>query len=367
MKIPDVVFIMIMFISSCATPAPSNPSPTPSAVPVSTTSPTPTAIAILTPTLIPSDSPHLEPFGRVNIEAADIKFNIKGSGSNVDSIGFWEAPDLAESLMIVTSKGNEYIEVYRYPFTSELTTISCGEETNGIWVDQDRDVLYITERNSSNVCAFGLPTLEKDDNLSFSTAATGSDSEPNLTMLVLPDGQMRIYISYDDTVFYHDAETGNSLGAFTPSQGLETMYGDNDHQALYIPDESGRSGVYPYDPDGNPLGSSFGGLSIFDSDAEGIWVYKCPSTGTADNGEGLILVSDQKEDITDFEVFNRRTKEHLGTLNISGVFNTDGIAITQQASPDYPLGLLAVIADDTSTVGIGWDSILQKTGLSCGS
>ncbi|MEO8354513.1 MAG: hypothetical protein ABI621_01225 [Chloroflexota bacterium] len=367
MKIPAVVFTMIMFISSCARSVPANPGPTPSAVPFPATSPTPTATATLTPALIPSDSLHLEPFGRVHIDTADIKFNVNGSGSNVDSIAFWEAPDPAESLMIVTSKGNESIEVYKYPFTSELTTISCGGETNGIWVDQDRNVLYSTERNSSNICAFDLPTLEKNEALSFSTAATGSDSEPNLAMLVLPNGQRRIYVSYDDTVFYHDAETGNSLGEFTPSQGLETMYGDDDHQVLYIPDENGKSGVYIYDPDGNPVGSGFGGRSIFDSDAEGIWVYKCPSTGTTDNGEGLILVSDQKEDITDFEVFHRKTKEHLGTLNISGVFNTDGIAITQQVSPDYPLGLLAVIVDDTSTVGIGWDSILEKTGLSCGS
>jgi hypothetical protein len=122
-----------------------------------------------------------------------------------------------------------------------------------------------------------------------------------------------------------------------------------------------------YDPDGSFAGSSFGDRSIFDSDAEGISVYKCTSDGGEDTGEGLIVVADQKEDTTDFEVFNRKTKEYLGKINIAGVNNTDGISITQQSFSEYPLGLLAVIDDDSTTVGMGWDTLLEQTGLSCGS
>jgi 3-phytase len=310
---------------------------------------------------------HLEPFGTISIEPSEIEFDAKGDGSNVDSISFWEAPDPAGSLMFVTSKGNPSIEVYQYPFHTQLKTIECGGASNGVWVDQERDLLYITERDSSNVCAFNVPGLEANVSLRFTTLATGDDSEPNLTMLHLPDGQSRIYVSYDDEVFFHNAETGEALGSFTPSEGLETMYGDDYYQVIYIPDEGDRSGVYAYDQDGNPAGSSFGDRSIFESDAEGIWVYKCRTNGGSDNGEGLIVVADQKDDLTDFEVFDRKTKAHLGTINISGVSNTDGIAITQQASPAYPLGLLAVIDDDTSTVGVGWDTILAKTDLSCGN
>ena len=366
MKVSGFVIITMIFVSSCAAPTAPVPGATSSTIVVSTISPTPSTVATLTPALTPTQVVHLAPFGMVSIEAKDIEFNVNGSGTTVDSIAFWEAPDPAESLMIVTSKGNESIEVYKYPFTSELTTITCGQQSNGIWVDQERDVLYSTERNSNKVCAYDLPTLERNDALSFTTAAVKNESEPNLAMLVLPDGQRRIYISYDDKVFYHDAETGKSLGQFTPAKGLETMYGDDYYQVLYIPDENGGSGVYLYEPSGNPAGSSFGDRSIFDEDEEGISVYKCLSN-TADNGEGLIVVSDQKEDITDFEVFNRKTKEYLGTLQISGVSNTDGIAIMQQASPDYSLGLFAAIADDTSTVGVGWDTLFEKTGLSCGS
>ena len=81
----------------------------------------------------------------------------------------------------------------------------------------------------------------------------------------------------------------------------------------------------------------------------------------------LVTTDTVVDEITDFEIFNRRTKDYLGKINISEVNNTDGISITQQAFPAYPLGLLAVIDDDTSTVGVGWDVIFAKAGLSCGT
>ncbi|HSL44141.1 MAG TPA: phytase [Anaerolineales bacterium] len=362
MKLSSIFFLLIVFISSCATPVPvtSTENAAATIIPTSTDSP------ISTPIPTSSSSSHLEPFGLVRISAAETSFNVNGDGMNVDSISFWEASDPTQTLMFVTSKDNASIEVYQYPFKVQTQTISCGRASNGVWVDQDRNVLYITERDSSNVCAYELPDLNANASLSFRTAATRGGSEPNLAMLHLPDGQRRIYISYDDRVYFHDAETGDSLGEFEPMEGLETMYGDDYYQVLYIPDENDRSGIYVYNPDGNSAGSKFADRSIFDSDAEGIWVYKCfASTGT-DNGEGLIVVADQKDELTDFELFHRNTKAHLGTIHIDGVNNTDGIAITQQSFPDYPLGLLAVIDDDTSTVGVGWNTILEKTGLSCG-
>lgn len=345
------LFIMMVLLSSCTTTRP------------------PTEVVIVFPTPTPQDraNVNLEPFGTLTIPASDIEFDVRGDGENVDSLAFWEASEPAQSLLFVTSKNNPSIEVYQYPFERQLTTISCGEASNGVWVDQENDILYITERDSSNVCAYDLPALDNNDALSFTTASTGNQSEPNLTILKLENGESRVYVSYDNTVYYHDAGTGKSLGQFKPSEEVETMYGDDFYQLIYIPDERHPSGIYSYSADGNPAGLPFGIPPIFDRDAEGVSVYKCTSTGGDDNGEGLIVVSDQKGDMTDFEVFNRKTKVHLGTINISGVNLTDGIAITQQASPDYPFGLLVVIDDDTSTIGIGWDTILRKTGLSCGT
>jgi myo-inositol-hexaphosphate 3-phosphohydrolase len=350
MKRLYILFIMMIFLSSCATPTSRNE-----------------MVVVISTSTAPSPPVKFESFGIVTIAASDIEFVVRGDGDNIDSIGFWEASEPTQSLMFVTSKNNSSIEVYQYPFNKQQTTISCGQASNGVWIDQENNILYITERKSSNVCAYDLPALDNNDSLSFTTAATSNKAEPNLTMLNLQNGQNIIYVSYDNTVFYHDAGTGKSLGQFKPSEEVETMYGDDYYQVIYIPDERQPSGIYLYDPNGESAGSPFGGPPTFQRDAEGISVYKCRSTSGDDNGEGLIIVSDQKGDITDFEVFNRKTKAHLGTINIHGVKLTDGIAITQQSSPAYPFGLLVVVDDDTSTVGVGLDTILEKTGLSCGS
>ena len=50
-------------------------------------------VSTLTPVLTPTNTVHFDPFGTVSIEAEDIEFNVNGSGNNVDSIAFWEAPD----------------------------------------------------------------------------------------------------------------------------------------------------------------------------------------------------------------------------------------------------------------------------------
>jgi hypothetical protein len=52
------------------------------------------------------------------------------------------------------------------------------------------------------------------------------------------------------------------------------------------------------------------------------------------------------------------------------VSNTDGIASTQQSSPQYPDGIFAAIEDDSSVAGAGWDKVLdaisEQTGTTVG-
>ena len=306
-------------------------------------------------------------------------FNVAGSGKNVDSIAFWEGPTAAESLMFVTSKNVSMVEVWRYPFNApareakELThtCLEASEEsaTNGVIVDQKADLLYVASNFSPNVCVFSLPDLTHRTTI---TSGAAYDVEPNLALLKLPDGSTRLYVSDDEIVHVHDATTGRKLSQFTPEEGLETMWGDSQAQVLYIPDENDRTGVYAYQPDGTPYlrdgRDFFGGSDIIDADAEGILEYTCPASGTRDNGNGLIVVSDQIDTASvgnDYEVFDRLTWTHLGTIKLrlpggtDFVFNTDGIGTTQQASPRYPGGLFTAIHDDTSVAGVGWDKIFD--------
>jgi myo-inositol-hexaphosphate 3-phosphohydrolase len=337
----------------------------------------------------PSGPRSFHAFGRVTVRTG---FNVEGAGQNVDSIAFWEGPAPSRSLMFVTSKNAPLVEIWRYPFSdpAESTALmdSCLEAsadsaTNGVVVDQEADLLYVASNFSPNVCVFSLPELAHVRTI---TASADYGREPNLALMELSSGAKRLYVSDDSEVYVHDATTQELLSQFTPTTGLETMWGDSYHQVLYIPDENGRTGIHAYDPDGstytrqgrNILGNS----TIFDSDAEGILEYTCPASGGADTGAGLIVVSDQIDSPTagnDYEVFDRETWRHLGTIQLQlpdetgYVYNTDGIGATQQASRQFPGGLFAAIHNDDSVVGVGWtetfDTISAVTGnrFGCGN
>lgn len=353
---------------------------TPSATPTATTT-------AAEPTATPEPSAAgFRPFGAVTVPS---EFSVGGVGKNVDTIAFWEGPTAVESLMFVTSKNLSLVEVWRYPFNASSTeaaalTHSClqygtDSATNGVVVDQEADLLYVASNFSPNVCVFSLPDLTYRSTI---TSGVTYGLEPNLALMKLPDGSKWLYVSNNRVVFVHDAATGEKLSQFTPTVGLETMWGDVLDQVLYIPDENGRTGIYAYKPDGTAYtrnGTSVLGAGTIDSDAEGILEYTCPASATSDNGEGLIVVSDQIDSTTlgnDYEVFDRRTWAHLGKIQLTLpggtglVHNTDGIGTTQQPSADYPHGLFTAIQDDAGVVGVGWgrifDAISAHTGTPFG-
>ena len=312
-----------------------------------------------------------EGFGTVTL-APD--FVLDGSGTSLDSIAFWEAPDARDTLLFVTAKGNQRVEVWRFPFAGHEQTplthasFATGAQVNGIAVDQANDLLYVAvSQPASTVAVFSLPQQTFVDELD---AGLGDlRSEPNLALLRRPDGARWLYVSADDRVGILDAESGAHVGRFAPSAGLETMAADDRDQLIYVPDENDRSGVYAYEPTGAPQarnGTSRFGAGVFEADAEGIVLYRCEADATGDDGRGFLVVADQRADRTEFELFDRRSWRHLGTLVLDGVSNTDGIGSTQRALPGLPQGLFAAIDDNTRTVGIGWHRILEATGLGCG-
>ncbi|MBK7378755.1 MAG: phytase [Ignavibacteriales bacterium] len=301
----------------------------------------------------------------------DPDFEVSGAGDNIDTIEFWKAPDSTESLMFVSAKGNQLVEVWKYPFVgNEMPPLThatfSGSQVNGLAVDQESSRLYVAiGEPSSTVSVFSLPDLNFLFN--FNKAGVNLHSEPNLTILKLTNGDKRIYVSADDIVYVHDAVSGDYIDEFTPETGLETMAADNFYQRIYIPDENGGSGLYVYNPDGTAYlqnGTNHFGNGIFDADAEGIIIFNCPAQNGVDSGYGLIVVSDQIISGTNhYEFFDRQTWEYLGTLKLTGVSNTDGIASLQQYLPDYPAGLFAALNNDSKVAAIGWDDIFSALGL----
>ena len=356
---------------------------TPTSTPTTTATPTSTPTTTTPTTTPPPGSGSFPAFGSATVTA---DYLATGAGNNVDTIAFWDAPNPADSRMYVTSKNLSLVEVWKYPYTSpgdQLTPLThaclkagADSATNGVLVDQDTDLLYVASNFSPNVCVFSLPNLGHVKTI---TSGTSYGLEPNLAMLKLPSGEKRLYISNNTVVHVHNPVTGAKLSQFTPTKGLEAMWGDSHDSVLYIPDENTRTGVYAYHPDGTPYTRNgttfFGNSSIFDSDGEGILEYTCPATGTSDNGTGLLVISDQIDNQAtgnDYEIFDRRSWAYLGKIkmrlpNGAFVYNTDGIATTQQSSPQYPGGIFTAIQDDTSVAGIGWDKILRAISAQTGT
>jgi len=361
--------------------APATPTSPPTTPPSATpqVEPSATALAPETPPRPTSETPPASPippdFAPFGLARLEPELRLNGSGSIVDSLAFWEAPKAEDTLLLVTAKGNQRVEVWRWPFVGaeqpalQHPSFVAGSQVNGIVVDQDQDRVYVSvSRPSSTVAVFALPGLEP-----LGTLVDGRVDlriEPNLGLLTLPDGAKRLYVSADDRDYVFDPRDGSALGGFQTGHAQETVLADDVDQVLYIPDETSRRGVFAYHPDGAPYerggATSFGGGGgIFEADAEGIALYACHGPDRRDDGRGLLIVSDQKNEATDFEVFDRRSWTHLGRLQLDGVRRTDGIASTERPLPGHPAGLFAAANDDTEVAVVGWDRIQEATGLRC--
>jgi hypothetical protein len=360
MRLGALLFALISMLPGCSAAPP---------VDSLAVDPTHTPSPRSTPTPARTVSPDARPFGEATVEPA---LELEGPGSDIDSIAFWEAPDVTGTLMFVTAKDNDLVEVWRHPFVEgkpeSLIHPSFGTESqvNGVVVDQLTDRLYVAvSEPASTVVVFSLPGLEPVAEFLAGDRPLGP--EPNLGLLRTED-ETRLYVSTDDEIIVLDAADGERIGAFEPPGGVETVAGDDHHGMLYVPDEGGGTGVSVHGPDGEPVTNNLLeriGPDAFDADAEGVLVYACAGEDGTDDGRGLIVVADQRLDQTEFEVFERGSWAHLGIVRIAGVANTDGIGSIQADLPGHPLGLFAAVDDDATTVGVGWDVILEATGLGC--
>lgn len=307
------------------------------------------------PTAAPSST--LTNFGTISLDPA---LELDGAGLNVDSIAFWDAPDPTNTLMFVTAKGNDLVEVWQFPFAgNELAPIPFPANVNGVAVDQETDLLYVSD---AIVTVLSLPGLSEQSDFGGGVLGVG---ENNLDILKQTGGQTVICVSDDHIVHLFDATNHAEIGSFQPPvSSIETVLADDFYQMILVPEEqgpAGNPGVFAYHPDGSPFErggtNRFGNAGEFEADEEGILLYTFPASGIGDYGTGFVVVSDQKSTQTDFEFFDRLTWAHIGTLRLTGVSNTDGIASTQKPLPGYPLGLFAAINNDTTTALLGWDVI----------
>lgn len=312
------------------------------------------------------------PFGTVSV-VPDMMLD--GTGTNVDSPEFWEAPNVEDTLLLVSAKGNDLVEVWKYPFLgTELPPLRLAPTPNGLDVDQDRDMLIVGDSQERIIRVYSLP-----DQAFVRTIGKGEIGSGETNIDILDRGGKKwVFVSESHAVKAFDLDTGELLSSFEPQvESIEEILADSFSQTIYVPEEEGitsdvirNGGIVAHTPSGSPLPSDgkniFGNTGVFSGDAEGVTLYTCPSDGSRDDGNGLIIVADQAGAATGFKFFDRRTWAYLGTLRLRGVTGTDGIASTQKPLPLYPTGLFAATNSDASVALVSWEKILAATKLSCG-
>lgn len=297
---------------------------------------------------------------------------LNGSGDNVDTIAFWTGATPEDTLMFVTSKADSLIEVWHFPFAAgnegqPIRHESFGtSQVNGVVVDQALNKLYVSVAEPAGVVTvFTLPDMAFERVL----VEAPLGKEPGIALYQWEDGRSWLYTTGDENnlLYVRDAATGAEIMTFDIGRELETVWGDEYHGVVYVPDENGGTGVYAYTPEMGVYernGRSVFGAGVFQKDEEGILIYNCLADGQ-DTGNGFIVVSDQRKPTSEFEFFDRVSWDYLGNLQLTGVGNTDGIASLQTSLPGYPLGVFAAINDDTDTAVVGWDTIFGAMGLGC--
>lgn len=320
-----------------------------------------------------SEAKRFREFGVVTVQP---EINLEGEGENIDTIAFWENNDRDKVLMFVSAKSNKRVEVWKYPFKgNERSSIKLDGTTNGVAVDQENNELFVTDSENREVVVYSLPDREEIRRFGKGIIGIG---ENNIDVYNWKKDGWKdttwVYVTSNEAIYVFDAETGELKEEFEPStDSIETILVDSYHKVIYVPEEDGgtseKPGVYAYEPDGSKYRNNgenyFGGGNIFDEDEEGITMYRCLDDNGKDNGRGFIIIADQIGSTSDFEFFDRKKWNHLGTLRIEGVGGTDGIASIQDNLRGSSNGLFAAVDNDESVAIVGWDVILEATGLDC--
>lgn len=292
----------------------------------------------------------------------------------LDTPAVWVAPNPAQSLLLVTDKTEDWIEIHDPiqnlylgrlggPGTApgklsrpNAVTVAYGVPT----VAGPLDVMFVVERDNHRVTAFYLPY-----GLYLGSIGNANLSQPMGIALHWEGPQLQLWVtdigpSPQRVVVFDVTQTPTGIGGVVnrtiPVPGstvLESIVIDPVHRRALICDESARD-VMIYDLNGTFQGRF--GSGRFVDDPEGIVIY---DTG---NGDGYVIVTDQVATPVQWEVFDRRDYRFL--LQFTGTTaGTDGIALVQRALPNFPQGSFFAVHSDRAVHAYDWRDIAAATGL----
>ena len=313
----------------------------------------------------------------------------RDEGENVDSPAIWHGSN-GENWLLATAKEGNAILAYDAATGDYITRVGeTGdgpgqfERPNGIWVIDD--MMLVVERDNQCIQVFSLPALQsigmmthEDLRLPYGLSVTPRD-----------DGSYDLYVTDNfnpalegyppeeelDERIHHfryqrqgDTISSEHVGTFGDTQGpgllvkVESLYYDAEYDRLLIADEAfSQRSIKIYNGAGDFTGEVIPNV-FFDSEPEGIALYAC------DNGDGYWIITDlNRSDENKFEIFDRRSLSHLGTVKGEITRNTDGIWLSQKSFGPFAGGALFPVHDDGSITAFDWQEIAEglSLGLDC--
>lgn len=280
------------------------------------------------------------------------------TGGVEDSVAVWIAPNPADSLLFVTQKSGNKVDVWSLQTNLRIRTLTGFNKPNGIAVDQAGGAAYVADRLNYAVKKFLIADVVAGNltpALVFGTGFTTSKEPNSIAVLPQPGGAL-VYVTYNgsSTKYVRAFRTDGVLDRSWSmgSAVIEPIAADIEHNRLYVADRTAKI-INVYTPTGTLLGSF--GSGLFTQDIEGIEIYRCGS-------DGYILVSDQDADR--FLVFDRLNWQFLASFKITSVNDTDGITIGQAALPGFATGALFTQDGDVLVRGTTWSALAAATGMS---
>ncbi|GAB5517753.1 MAG: phytase [Rhodothermales bacterium] len=303
---------------------------------------------------------------------------------NVDSPAVWHGAD-GQHWLLATAKYTDVLIVYDASTGEPLDRLGGSgsalgqlERPNGVMVVND--MAWVVERDNRRVQVFTLPGFTSlgafgADELLNPYGLTVFETEPGMYHAYVtdnyeqpdesipPDSELDRRVRQYEVTMMDGSLSASLARTFGATSGagvlrvVESIYADVPNDRLLIAEENeGESAVKLYRLDGTFTGEVIPS-TFFPSQAEGLALYACGTDA------GYWIATDQSQTDNAFHVFDRMTLGHVGSFTGDIIRNTDGIALTQTALPNFPTGAFYAVHDDGSVGAIGWSDIADALDL----
>jgi 3-phytase len=282
--------------------------------------------------------------------------------------------------VVVTGKDSHDLRVFDGATGATLDPIGGPGEAlgsfrrpNAVLVVEDYG--FVVERDNRRVQVVALPSGRPlgafgSDELELPYGVVLSGSLPELTFWITddyavadstaPDYTRRVHryvVRIDEAGAPHvvDHATFGEASGEGALQVVESIGLDPELGRVLVADELKRS-YQIYDTAGSYTGEALGAGAI-QGDPEGIALVECPG------GEGYWLVTDQRDEVSIFLLFDRRNLEPAGAFRGRVTANTDGITFAHGPVPGFPGGVMYAVHDDQALTAFAWDDVQSALRL----